>query len=1187
MWFSDRFMTLLSKTLNSIQPTNENQLKNQQDIIIGIIGSANVGKTALIHNGLDTVISYPVTSSIRQHSSTITVNNKQKSILILETNNLKDLTTLVHAIFICYDITQQSSIDMVPDILKHVRSQKIPSYLFGLKEDLSILRQVDTTIGDQLSKSFNIPFYELNSFQSNDIHLLFHSILNQCTSKEQISHPESSMIPSSSFINHPIHSHYPLDVNDHAIHPNATTTSTATDSMISTNSHLQPHQYGFVYAPTSGYQSSIQPFVYDSSFTPSQIQFLQKRRGSKDSCESSSTGLTVDSIIDRLIGYDNINEDDQIIPVFIIFFRKFMKPSELVKILIERFEHDISLSLLPTPLQKRIITIFITWLSEYWNDFINKKTRHCLNQFIKKLQQMETMKSSSSFYLLLENLYYLINQSPPNYDPDCTWGQTDIVNVNDSEVTHHFKDKQKKPLENNYTTYFDFQSDFMLKYLDDQHHPHSTTTMIIDPSRRSSLSSTSYPTLSSSSYVSRDSLVTNTNHPHHSHNNNQRLSFLSSSSSSSSALPSYSLSIPPYSSSSEMTTISDSIYGSLSPPSAISLPLIHKQQQQPSPPPASKISSTHQTSSPIQLKSFQQNNHSMNNTNNTNNNNNSNKTTQPEYGGGLILLNNHLESTTIQNDKYSNKDLNSHYNDDQLLFIHTNIPQSNSMFASSTISSNSSFITSSSSVASTSSSISSTSSSSFSSTAIPSLTNLFTTTNVITNHQHPISNKSKHSLSLTSLPHSTTSSPNNNNNNNINVINKRSLVNASTSTSVLFNPSKNNNNDYNNNNNGSTSTITPMNYPLFLSTSTVTTITSPLPPSSSSFSSSITINKKKKQSRKQKKIIKKINHSSSSSLSSNHKHHFMTKWFSLDSFHLLSSSSSTTLNHHPYEKIIKNDTNILLSISSQYLAEQLTWIESELFGKIKSREFIRMLWSYPNDQIKKSLMSSILKEDDDDEVKDLSNTCTSALQASISHFNFISAWVISMIVLQPKLKKRVALLEKFMVIAVALRNQNNYNTLMAILAGINNTSVLRLKQTQQFIVKKKIYKKFQSLEKLMSSHRSYCSYRLALKQSSSPCIPYLGIHNQDLIALAEANKDVKSDGTIHWEKFKLMGDCIMSVMKYQKHQHHFTPNGMIQKWLSRTVILSDEEQYQQSILIEPRIKSINSMNQLKDRLFQL
>jgi hypothetical protein len=42
---------------------------------------------------------------------------------------------------------------------------------------------------------------------------------------------------------------------------------------------------------------------------------------------------------------------------------------------------------------------------------------------------------------------------------------------------------------------------------------------------------------------------------------------------------------------------------------------------------------------------------------------------------------------------------------------------------------------------------------------------------------------------------------------------------------------------------------------------------------------------------------------------------------------------------------------------------------------------------------------------------------------------------------------------------------------MAILAGINNAALLRLKQTQERIKKKKIFKRFQSLEKLMSSDK--------------------------------------------------------------------------------------------------------------------
>ncbi|CAO3651379.1 unnamed protein product [Cunninghamella echinulata] len=1135
MWFSNRFMTLLSKTLNSIQPSNENQFKSQQDIIIGIIGSTNVGKTTFIHNGLDTVISYPVTSSVRQHSSSISINNKQQSILILETNNLKDLTTLVHAVFICYDITQQSSIDMVPDILKYFRSQNIPTYLFGLKEDLSLLRQVDTTIGDQLSKSFNIPFYELNAFNSHHIYHLLKSILTKTHSKE----------PSnvSLFLPPPPLPNQPLTTNDSSIkndNSNNNKNHYRISSTISNNSILNQQQYGFVYAPTSSDYplSSIQPSVYDSSISPSQILFLQKRRGSKDSCESSSTGLTVDSIIDRLIGYDNMNEDDHIIPVFIIFFRKFMKPSELVNILIERFEQDISIPILPTPIQKRIVSILTTWVSEYWSDFTNKKTRHYLHQFVKRSQQIESMKS------ILEVLQSLINQPPPYYDPDYSWGQTDNDNNNTTTTvittttTKKLEDKLQQQKDNEYLTYFDFQPDFMSKYLDEQtlSHPSTTTTTAIDPSVRSFLSSSSYPM---HSYITRDSTI-----PYH---QNNRLSLLSSSSSSSSsAIPggsggySLSSSIPPYSSSSEMTTISDSIYGFPSPPSQSSLRSIKQQQQQQVSPPACKSSPSSQHKLSLrQTKSMQMNSSLSSSSSSSykrkssNNNNYNNKITQqPKYGGGLLLLNFSFNTSNVHFCENNNNNNNKNNNNS----LYSSIPTNDRSHLTATTASIVASSTTSLSTLSTSSDISSSciSSSSLTSSASSSLS----IANNNTNNNHICSSKINSRLSA-SFPASITSH-----------FKPLSLSSSSSSTSLT----KNNNNNNNNNNN----------HPLFLSSTSIAT--------STTSSSTIGLNNKNK---KQQQMRKKKNKQQS-------KKNLIPKWLSLESIRPSSSfttaplSSSSSLNH-PFKKSIKKDTKIFLSIPSQYMAEQLTWIEAELFGQIKSREFIRMIWAYSTDQTKKqqqqqqqlssspllpSMATPAMLIDNDTNLDHHQNKnhplYTNALQASISHFNFISAWVISMIVLQPKLKKRIALLEKFMVIAVALRNQNNYNTLMAILAGINNTSVLRLRQTQQHIVKKKIYKKFQSLEKLMSSHRSYCSYRLALKQSSSPCIPYLGIHNQDLIALAEANKDMKSDGTIHWEKFKLMGDCIVAIVKYQKQKHNYTPNIMIQKWLSRTVILSDE-----------------------------
>ena len=290
-------------------------------------------------------------------------------------------------------------------------------------------------------------------------------------------------------------------------------------------------------------------------------------------------------------------------------------------------------------------------------------------------------------------------------------------------------------------------------------------------------------------------------------------------------------------------------------------------------------------------------------------------------------------------------------------------------------------------------------------------------------------------------------------------------------------------------------------------------------------------------------------------------------WTSSLGTQLLASSFISSFRQHRSDKDQSSyNYKVFMKTTDVTIADQLTWIEAELFSRIKPREFIRNIWS--------SSMHS-------DDSSFMSTSSNNAVSASIAHFNFISAWVVTMIITQTRLSKRVAVLEKFMSIAVALRNHNNYNSLMAILAGINSASILRLKQTRQAVCTKKVFKQFQSLERLMSTDRSFSSYRMALKATGAPGIPYLGIHNQDLVSLAEANKDFRADGTIHWEKFRLMGETIMATMKFKYPRYSIEPDSKILTFIADSYILSEDEQYKRSILIEPRLSS-SSTNRIRD-----
>lgn len=149
------------------------------------------------------------------------------------------------------------------------------------------------------------------------------------------------------------------------------------------------------------------------------------------------------------------------------------------------------------------------------------------------------------------------------------------------------------------------------------------------------------------------------------------------------------------------------------------------------------------------------------------------------------------------------------------------------------------------------------------------------------------------------------------------------------------------------------------------------------------------------------------------------------------------------------KNILVDPYQVLSSLSPLTLAQQLTWIEADLFRRIQPRDFLRHLWS-----------------------NNLSTEKNPVL-ASIEHFNFISGWIASLVVKQNLLEKRVSVFEFCLQLAVDLRGLNNFNTLMAVLAGMNSAAVLRLKLTRDKCMtrNKKLYHVFLELESLMSSER--------------------------------------------------------------------------------------------------------------------
>ncbi|KAI8818096.1 ras guanine nucleotide exchange factor domain-containing protein [Fimicolochytrium jonesii] len=238
-----------------------------------------------------------------------------------------------------------------------------------------------------------------------------------------------------------------------------------------------------------------------------------------------------------------------------------------------------------------------------------------------------------------------------------------------------------------------------------------------------------------------------------------------------------------------------------------------------------------------------------------------------------------------------------------------------------------------------------------------------------------------------------------------------------------------------------------------------------------------------------------------------------------------------------------------LELDNEAIAQQLNVLESEIFRRIKPRDLLQHIWS-----------------------RRYKGRHAPSVAASIGHFNFISSWVTTRILSQRKLKIRAQVLGKFMKIAQALRNSNNYNTLMAVLAGINSGAILRLVHTRKLLKGRQSYRNYQALEKLMSSEHAFAAYRQALKYSELPCIPYLGVFLRDMLYIDES-KDKRADGTINLPKFLHMGDVILMIQNYQSRTYHVPPDPYITTLILSQPVMTEELAYERSFELEPRVSS--------------
>ncbi|XP_061102417.1 rap guanine nucleotide exchange factor 2-like isoform X2 [Conger conger] len=215
--------------------------------------------------------------------------------------------------------------------------------------------------------------------------------------------------------------------------------------------------------------------------------------------------------------------------------------------------------------------------------------------------------------------------------------------------------------------------------------------------------------------------------------------------------------------------------------------------------------------------------------------------------------------------------------------------------------------------------------------------------------------------------------------------------------------------------------------------------------------------------------------------------------------------TETLCSDEDAQDLLRESLLQLLQLSTVEVATQLSMRNFELFCGIEPTEYI------------------------DDLFKLKSRTGNANLKKFEEVINQETFWVASEIVREQNQLKRMKIVKHFVKIALHCRECKNFNSMFAIISGLNLAPVSRLRGTWEKLPSK--YEKlFQDLQDLFDPSRNMAKYRNVLNNQNlqPPIIPLFPVIKKDLTFLHEGN-DSKVDGLVNFEKLRMIAKEIRHV----------------------------------------------------------
>jgi len=393
------------------------------------------------------------------------------------------LPNSINGVIICYDVTNKSSLTDITDVLAAFSKNSLSTFLIGCKANSNEKkREIKRKAGVKIAQIFNVPFIEINIAAIEEQVKMFFEVFLEMIIKNKVviesnqnytiqptfnpleilknENNRSNLQFDSDVVMYPIANFYRLSIDDESeteyisnnsssssiINSNVTSTSLRTDDDDIKNDKLINREVSEVNS-----ESEEQENIKKKTFLNMKMRSLKIPKGSNihgfdildlgndeihegDIAENyknsnlqtlgtTESDYSVNKLIERMTSEGS--QEIEFTKIFLIFYRKFLRPSELLDLLMDRFEqYDNSNnkdSNTINPVQLRICNVLIHWISEYWSDFQNPKMRFTLQVFL------DVCSCRPSFSIVCSKLENLIYRQPAiSNENEITWGIPDI-----------------------------------------------------------------------------------------------------------------------------------------------------------------------------------------------------------------------------------------------------------------------------------------------------------------------------------------------------------------------------------------------------------------------------------------------------------------------------------------------------------------------------------------------------------------------------------------------------------------------------------------------------------------------------------------------------------------------------------------------------------------------------------------